>query len=217
MVRKHGLIVLGLAGAMGFLVGCAASPEEVKQAEMSKMDPCNLSVLVAKGMAPKWVNQKGAAFSGEQRVFYGVGNVSGVANSALKRRSAEAAARGDISKEMSSFLQVMNKQYLAGTTAGSQDRKSEEQHIEDVQKQLSEATLNGASIVEIWEHPCVDRNEIYALARMDMARFQDMVAGLQANDAKFKELDAKLKETIKQNADKVHGEMAKEFEKQNAR
>lgn len=212
MVTKHGLTGMGLAAMVGLLVGCAGTqPQE----EVAKMDPCNLSVLVSKGMAPKWVNQKGAAFSGDRRVFYGVGNVSGVVNSALKRRSAEAAARGDIAKEMSSFLQSMNKQYLAGTTAGSQDRKSEEQHIEDVQKQLSEATLNGASFVEYWEHPCVDRNESYALVRMDLARFQEMVAGLQANDAKFKELDAKLKETIKNNAEKTHQQMAEEFDKRN--
>lgn len=204
--------VSGATVALALLVGCSGpTPME----EMSKMDVCNLNLLVSKGIAPKWVNQKGAAFSGEKQVFYGVGNISGIQDSALKRRSAEAAARADIAREMSSFVQSMNKQYLAGTTAGLKDRKSEEQHIEDVQKQLSEATLNGASIVEIWDHPCMGKNETFALARMDLVKFQEMAAGLQSNDEKFKELDAKLKETIRDNAGKLHRQMAEEFEKRN--
>ena len=62
--------VSGVTVAMALLVGCSGpTPME----EMSKMDSCNLNLLVSKGIAPKWVNHKGAAFSGDKQVFYGVG------------------------------------------------------------------------------------------------------------------------------------------------
>jgi hypothetical protein len=67
---------------------------------------------------PIWVTQRGAAFSGEKRVFYGVGNAAALQNPSLRRRAAEGQARRDIAQTMQTYVAGLQKQYLAETTAG---------------------------------------------------------------------------------------------------
>ena len=213
MKRESLLILGGLLATMGWLGGCSSEPGMTRPDTGARMDPCSITVLVAENKAPKWTTQKGVTFSGDRAVFYGVGNIAGTHNPALRRRASEQAARADIAKTFNTYIANMQKQYLASTTAGSMDKASEEQHLEEVMKTLTEQTLNGADIVEYWDHPCMDRNEAYSLARLDLVRFQEMVNQLGAAGSKWKELDAKIKAAIKENAGKLHGEMAQELEK----
>ena len=209
MGKKYGLMVLGTVAMLGLMVGCAEKEMVKKDGTISPIQD-----YVKEGKAPKWITQRGAAFSGDQPVFYGVGNVAGVVNPSLKLKAAEGAARRDLAQQFQVYVAALQKQYLAETTAGALDRHSVEQHIEDVMKLVTEQTLVGTNVADYWEHP--DRNEAYALVKMDVARFQEQMAAMQMNDAKFKELDAKLKEAIKQNATKLHQELAQELKKKNA-
>jgi len=208
MGEKRIATALGLAVALALLAGCA-------EKELVKPDGtvAPIQAYVKEGKAPKWIIQRGAAFSGDKAVFYGVGNVAGVVNPSLKLKAAEGAARRDLAQQFQVYIAALQKQYMAETTAGALDRHSVEQHIEDVMKQVTEQTLVGTSIMDYWEHP--DRNEAYALAKMDLGQFQEMVVKLQTNESKYKELDAKLKETIKKNAEKLHRELADELNKKN--
>ena len=208
MGEKRIATALGLAVALALLAGCA-------EKELVKPDGtvAPIQAYVKEGKAPKWIIQRGAAFSGDKAVFYGVGNVAGVVNPSLKLKAAEGAARRDLAQQFQVYIAALQKQYMAETTAGALDRHSVEQHIEDVMKQVTEQTLVGTSIMDYWEHP--DRNEAYALAKMDLGQFQEMVVKLQTNETKYKELDAKLKETIKKNAEKLHRELADELNKKN--
>ena len=160
--------------------------------------------------APKWIAQKGAAFSGERRVFYGVGNAAAIANPALRRRSAEAASRRDIAQTFSVYITALNKQYMAATMAGM-DKQSDEQHISDVMKQLTDSTLNGTSIVEYWEHPT--RNEAYALARLDLEQFLEATKGFAEANGAYREMDAKMREFVIQHAEKAHDQLNEELDK----
>jgi LPP20 lipoprotein len=208
MGEKRIATALGLAVALALLAGCG-------EKELVKPDGtvAPIQTYVKEGKAPKWIIQRGAAFSGDKAVFYGVGNVAGVVNPSLKLKAAEGAARRDLAQQFQVYIAALQKQYLAETTAGALDRHSVEQHIEDVMKQVTEQTLVGTSIMDYWEHP--DRNEAYALAKMDLGQFQEMVVKLQTNESKYKELDAKLKETIKKNAETLHRELADELNKKN--
>ena len=205
MKTRMTTIGVALITTMGFLAGCAET--QIQET------PKTLNQIVEQGKGPKWLTQKGAAFSGDRAVFYGVGNAAGLINPSLKRRAAEANARRDIAQEFNTYVAALQKQYLAETTAGSMDRHSVEQHIEDVMKQLTEQTLIGSSIVEYWENPY--RNEAYALARLDLARFKEMVAGMAENEKEFKELDAAVRDYIRDNAGKLHGELASELGQKN--
>jgi uncharacterized protein YycO len=194
-----------LVSVLMLLAGCGGAPEPVK-GPPSASQP--IQTLVQQGKAPKWITQKNLAFTGKQAVFYGVGNVAGVVNPSLKRRAAEASARRDLAQTFQTYVAALQKQYLAETTAGAMDRHSVEQHIEDVMKQVTEATLVGTSIVEYWEHPT--RNEAYALARVDLAGFRESVRRYRSAAAQFASLDTRIQEFSQNNAEELHDKLRHE-------
>lgn len=162
--------------------------------------------------APQWTFNRGAAFSGEREVFYGVGNTDGIQHSALRRRSAEAAARRDLANIMNVYVAGLFKEYLANTTAGNMEAASVEQHVEDVTKQLTDTTLVGSQIVQYWENP-KNPKQAYALARLDLEQFLKTMEKYESAMGQFKELDAKIKESVKNNARKAFGELNQALEK----
>lgn len=187
------------------LIGCGGASEQVK---VPPSPSAPMQTLVQQGQAPKWITQKGMAFADKRAVFYGVGNAAGVVNPSLKRRAAEASARRDLAQTFRTYVAALQKQYLAETTAGAMDRHSVEQHVEDVMKQVTEATLVGASIVEYWEHPT--RNEAYAMARLDLAGFLDTVRAYRSAAAQFASLDARIQEFSRNNAEEMHDKVRHE-------
>jgi uncharacterized protein YycO len=198
-----------MALALAVVTGCAGAPEAVKERPRGQQP---VQALVRQGQAPKWITQKNLAFTGKQAVFYGVGNAAGLVNPALKRRAAEASARRDLAQTFQTYVAALQKQYLAETTAGAMDRHSVEQHVEDVMKQVTEATLVGTSIVEYWEHPT--RNEAYALARLDLAGFLESVRRYRSAAAQFASLDARIQEFSRNNADEMHDKLRHEPQEQ---
>ena len=156
-------------------------------------------VLHANG--PDWVNKGSGAFGGDKgKVFYGVGLVSGVHNAALRRSTADARARAEIQKILDSYVAVLNKSYQASTTAGDMSASSEEQHVQETLKSFSQGEVSGALIVDHW----VDNDGTeYALAQLDMASFAD-------NMSKMKELNAKVRDAVRANADKAFDELGAE-------
>jgi hypothetical protein len=204
--RESQSLIVGMCLVSVIMVSCATD----QGVQMGGEGPSRVDTPIqAVEGVPDWVFQKGAAFSGERRVFYGVGNAVAIQNSALRRRSAEAAARRDILQGVKVFVAGLNKQYMAETTAGARDKVSVEQHIEDVMKQVTSGTLVGSSIVEYWEHP--SKNESYALARVDLEQFQDVMKNYASAETQYKELDAKVREFVKKNAAKAHDELTQEL------
>lgn len=161
---------------------------------------------------PQWTFNRGAAFSGEREVFYGVGNTDGIQHSALRRRSAEAAARRDLANIMNVYVAGLFKEYLANTTAGNMEAASVEQHVEDVTKQVTDATLVGSQIVQYWENP-KNPKQAYALARLDLEQFLKTMEKYESAMDQFKDLDAEIKESVKKNARHSFGELNQELEK----
>lgn len=205
--RKHQATKAGVALVliMGGLVGCS-SPDPGGMGGTRRAAP------IQDVDGPEWLAKPGIAFSGERHVFYGVGNMDGIQNSALRRRSAEAAARRALSETFKVYIAALNKQYLAETTAGDMERVSLEQHVEDVMKQVTDATLVGSRIIEIWEHP--QRNETYALARLDLKEFLEVMQQYGSALGQYKELDAQVREFVRKNARNAHEELNRELEKQ---
>lgn len=154
---------------------------------------------------PEWVMKGSGAFGGEEgRVFYGVGSVSGIKNHALARTTSDNRARAEIAKIFEVYSASLMKDYMASTTAGDMSASSEEQHVEQAIKTFSATTLSGVQIVNHWYHP-VD-GTVYALARLDLESFTD-------NLDKMKELNGKVRDYVRKNAEKVHMDLEKEEEK----
>src|SRR5207253_8448163 len=150
--------ILGFA-MVAALAACGGS----KQLEMSNQ------VLHANG--PDWVNRGTGAFGGDKgKVFYGVGIASGIRNAAMRRSTSDSRARAEISKILDTYVSVLNKDYMASTTAGDMSQSSEEQHVQQALKTYSQMELSGVQIIDHWVD--TDGTE-YALAALEMDSFKN--------------------------------------------
>jgi hypothetical protein len=70
--------------------------------------------------------------------------------------------------------------------------------VEQALKTFSKTTLHGATIVDHWQDPA--DMTMYALCELDMFAFKD------ALDT-YKELDSKVRDYVRQNAEKMHDEL----------
>ena len=148
---------------------------------------------------PQWVMKGSGAFDVEKgKVFYGVGAASGIKNKALLRQTADNRARAEIAKTMEIYVASLSKDYMASTTAGDMETSSEEQHVETALKSFTKATLHGATIVDRWMDPA--DGTMYALCELDMFSFKEALD-------KYKELDKKVRDYVRENAEKMHGEL----------
>ena len=153
---------------------------------------------------PDWVLKGSGAYGGDAgRVFYGVGSVTGIKNHALARTTADNRARADLAKVFETYSASLMKDYMASTMAG--DAVSEEQHVENVIKTFSAQTLSGVQVVDHWFHPA--DGTVFALARLDLNAFTDSLE-------KMNELNGKVKEYVKKNAERAHMDLEREEAKQ---
>jgi hypothetical protein len=185
-MKTKKLFVLFITLAMGILLvaGCASSPEP-------SADPAS--------MGPAWVMKGGGAFDVEKgKVFYGVGISSGIKNKALLRQTADNRARAEIAKTMETYVATLAKDYMASTTAGDMSKSSEEQHVETALKTFSKTTLHGATIVDRWMDPA--DGSMYSLCELDLFSFKEALDN-------YKELDKQVQDYVRENAEKLHGEM----------
>lgn len=151
---------------------------------------------------PDWVTKGSGAFdAGEERIFYGVGSVTGIKNHALARTTADNRGRAEIAKIFEVYSASLMKDYMASTTAGDMTASAEEQHVEQAIKTFSAATLSGVQIIDHWFHPT--DGTVYALAKLDLNSFKD-------NLGKMNELSDRVRDYVKKNADRVHGDLSAE-------
>ncbi len=183
-------LIVFLAGLV-LIAGCAtAGPKITAKTPIQDLNP------------PEWVLKGSGAFEGERgKVFYGVG-VSSYSDVSIKRTSADNAARAELAKVFRSYIALLEKDYISETVAG--ERVAAEKHFEGVRKVLVALTLTGVQIVDHWQHP--GNGALYALARLDFDSFKN-------NIEKVKNLNEKVREYVKQNAENLFDELSKEEKK----
>jgi hypothetical protein len=161
---------------------------------------------VAAPQAPEWVNKGSGAFkdSGSGSVFYGVGSVTGIKNRSLAVEAADAKARAGVAKVMDTYVANLTKSYEASTSASGGKDAAEEQHVENTLKAFSKFTLHGADIVDHYKDA---DGTMFSLCKLDMS-------ALKKSLEESKELDSKVKEYVRANADKAHDELNAEEAKQ---
>lgn len=149
--------------------------------------------------APEWVNKGSGAFKdGGAGVFYGVGQFNGTKIRALATTKADDRARGEIAKIMNTYVAVLGKDYMASASTGVQGQSSDEQMVSQTLKTFAKFTLNGAVIIDHWQDPT--DGSIFSLCKLDMKAVQETL-----NNAK--ELDAKVRDYVKANAEKAFDEL----------
>lgn len=156
-------------------------------------------------VAPAWVRKGSGAFSQDSRKsFYGVGIVSGMRNLALMQNTADNRARAEIAKIFETYSASLMKDYMASTSAGDMSKTSEEQNVEQAIKTFSANTLSGVEIVDRFRDP--QTNTMYSLAKLDLQAFSDSLG-------RMKDLNSKVRDYVRANAERMHGELEKEEEK----
>jgi hypothetical protein len=145
-------------------------------------------VLHANG--PDWVNIGTGAITDESgKRVQGVGIVSGVRDAAVRRRMVDTRAREEIQKTLEDLLGTIQKDLPAGTDP------NEKQRAQGAFKTLA-SSQNGVRVIDHW----VDTdNTEFALAELELASFK-------SNVEKTKDLDARAKEAVSRNVDRIFDE-----------
>lgn len=154
---------------------------------------------------PDWVQKGNGAFlDKDQKAFYGVGAVKGVMNKPLAKTAADNRARAEVAKVFETYSASLMRDYAASTTAGDFKKTSEEQNIEQTIKTFSATTLSGVIIIDHWTDP--SDGTLYSLARLDLDKFKD-------NIQQARELNAAVRDYVRENAEKAFEVLEKEEEK----
>lgn len=149
--------------------------------------------------APAWVNQGAAAFKDTN--FYGVGIASGIKNRALAIDTADNRARAKVAETFNTYIAKLSKDYMASTTAGDMKSSSEEQNVTTALKSVTQMTLSGAMPVDHWVDP--SDGSMFSLVKLDLA-------AVKSTMDQAKELDSKVRDYVKANADKAFADLSAE-------
>jgi len=175
---------------MAFITGCAGR------------DKVTAIIPVQDLEAPEWVMKGSGAFGGDkEKVFYGVASAFPIKNFSLHRAAADTHARNEAAKVFQFYTASLMKDYAASTVANDPTVTSEIQQLEQAMKTVTAMTLSDAEIVDHWQDPA--SGELFALARLDLASFKDNFDTMQT-------LTRKVKDYIRDNADRIHNELERE-------
>jgi hypothetical protein len=75
---------------------------------------------------------------------------------------------------------------------------SEEQHVEQALKTFTKTTLHGSRIINHWRDPT--DGSLFSLAELDLFAFKNALD-------EFRELDSQVRDYVRQNAEKLHGQL----------
>jgi len=177
------------------LAGCASTPPPPPAAP----PPHNVLQADLVG-APKWVQMGCGAFFGEKKkLVCGVGAIGGMTNPGLARSAAEGRARTEIARSLQLRVKSMLNDYGSATQGGPGNKLNNEQHVEDVSRQITNMTLAGTRLQDTW---ISNAGTFYALVVLDIDTFRDQMKNMNQLDEqvraaiveraerKFEELDA---------------------------
>ena len=187
----RGLSCLLALGGLIIVVGCGPDKRDRKGA--------NLPAEGAKGV-PDWVSKGSGAFSKskKEKIFHGVGAISGVRSYSLMRRASEDKARVEVGNVFDTFVKSLAKSYAR--SVGNLDTSQEEQLVQEATKAYTNVTLKGVQIVDhYFDKPT---KTMFTLAELDMGVFTDAITKVQQMNNEFKEY-------LKENSEGAFGELKK--------
>lgn len=175
---------------------------------------CSLLLLSAVGCsskhklvagAPDWVNQGSGAFDeAGAKIFYGVGAVSGISSQTLAVQAADQRARADIAWQLETYVTGLARDFQSGTSAPAGQAGTEQQHLEQTVKNVTQVSVRGARVQDHWRDP--ETNTVYSLVKLNLDDFK------QSLD-EVKDVDPALQGFVRQNADQAFERMKTEEKK----
>lgn len=157
------------ATAAIFALGCANSGSSPRDAMPNEF-----------AGAPSWVIEGCRSYVGEPSPtkLCGVGSFKGSSNISLARTAAMARGRTEIARSLGVKVRSMLKDYQATTTGGAEfgETASDEQHVVDVSKQITDISLTGTEIQDTW---ISNSGTYYTLMVLDVEKFEESVSGMR--------------------------------------
>lgn len=152
---------------------------------------------------PDWVEEGSGAYHSDEddKAFYGVGSVVGVANEPLAWDTAENRARAEIAKNFETYTGYLMRDYAASTTAGDFTKGTEEQNVERAIKTFASVTLTGVKPIERYKDD--EKDTYYVLAKLSLA---DMKKSL----AEARELNSEIRDFVRNNAERLFDRLEQE-------
>jgi hypothetical protein len=171
MTFRRIMTIITLSAATLSLIACSGGRTNVE------------SDLHIKG-APDWVNEgTNILKEGDGRFFHGVGMAPDVGDLSLQTSTADDRARSEVAKILTSYMQVVSRDYTAAAQGGSDaiTEQSLSRQIENV----TQINLTGSRIIGHWR----DRktNAVWSIAELDMKRVKDTVENVQDMNEGFKD------------------------------
>ncbi len=187
-MNKTSVKIMSFVAAAMLMAACGGK-KNVQQA----------GIPVQNNAGPAWVTQGSGAF--KDGSFYGVGVATGIKNKALAVDTADSRARAKVAEVFNTYVAKLNKDYMASTTAGDMSASSEEQNVTQTLKTFTQMSLSGATPIDHWQDP--SDGSMYSLVKLDMAAVKSTLE-------QAKQLDAKVRDYVKANADKAFDELTAE-------
>jgi len=156
----------------GMLLGCGGpqKPKDQLAAEMKDL--------------PKWALGKCEETLKNKDALCASGSVQHQSNVNLARSAAEGRARTELARQLQVHVKAMLKDYQASTTGGEENASASEQHIEDVAKQVTDMTLSGTKLEEVWVNE--ETGTFWALVVLDADAFKDSLNKASALDERVR-------------------------------
>jgi hypothetical protein len=133
--------------------------------------------------APAWVTNSGAT---DGRNLCSEGSVSGTRNISMAQTGAQGRARTALARSIQTKVAAMLRDYQSTTTGGEQFAASgnDEQHIEDVSRQLTQVSLAGSQVVDTW---ISSTSTLHSLVCLDVEKFKESVNQMGQLDEKVRQ------------------------------
>jgi len=145
---------------------------------------------------PWYQKPSGLYVAGDERVFYGIGSAEGTRNMTLLRATAANRAR----KEMAAVLDPYVAELFHATRAMPALSMEEGEQVIGA---LVSSALKHAVISDQWSDP--EKLHLSVLCRLDLETFKQVLASQSA-------IDAKVREAMVAEAEKVHARLEGELQ-----
>jgi hypothetical protein len=180
------------------LVACSGPKHEVK------VTAANAAIVSEFDGAPDWV-QKGCMtkFGSRKDILCGVGGAAGTRNIPLARDAAVARGRTELARSLQVMVQSMLKDYQATTTGGEAfgEAANDEQHIENVSRQITDISLSGTRLEDTW----ISKNgTLYALVIIDIEAFKGAVS-------RMGQLNEQVRQAVEQRAQRAFEDLDRQL------
>lgn len=197
-------IVIGLVAAvtLALAAGCGGSSQNTKKEERLGSD-----FQQRMADAPEWVRRGCGAYTGEQSArVCGTGSMSGTRNLSMCRSQARSRGRTDIARQLNLVVKSMIEDFQETTTGGEYFDKQadDQQHVQDVTKQITNVSLPGTREADSWVS---SGGDCFSLVVLDVASFGEALKATQ-------QLDRQVRDYVVQNANKAFSELKDETDGQ---